>query len=170
MRTGDVHAELAREAEAKDRTLTAGEAYVRAALCYHFAKYLWLLDLDKCRATTKKSVASLRAAHRLLDPTAERLEFSLNGGTMVGNLRRPAGQKRSPLLLLIPGLDSTKEEFVHGKLDWAFPYQEVERMAAEAPRGELVLFPEGNHSCTNIPYKHTPLESDWMREQLLRAG
>jgi 2,6-dihydroxypseudooxynicotine hydrolase len=30
---------------------------------------------------------------------------------VVGNLRRPAGEKRPPLVLLVPGLDSTKEEF-----------------------------------------------------------
>ena len=30
---------------------------------------------------------------------------------MVGNLRRPPGLDRPPLVLLIAGLDSTKEEF-----------------------------------------------------------
>ena len=30
---------------------------------------------------------------------------------MYGNLRRPAGADRPPLVLLIAGLDSTKEEF-----------------------------------------------------------
>ena len=40
--TGDMHAELAQEAEARDRLLSAGEAWVRAALCYHFAKFVWM--------------------------------------------------------------------------------------------------------------------------------
>src|SRR5512145_1304181 len=30
---------------------------------------------------------------------------------MVANLRRPTGHNRPPLVLLLPGLDSTKEEF-----------------------------------------------------------
>jgi 2,6-dihydroxypseudooxynicotine hydrolase len=34
---GDLHAELARDAEASGRRVTAGEAWVRAALSYHFA-------------------------------------------------------------------------------------------------------------------------------------
>ena len=33
------------------------------------------------------------------------------GITMAANLRRPAGAARPPLVVLLPGLDSTKEEF-----------------------------------------------------------
>ena len=50
-------------------------------------------------------------ALRASDPHAERIEVPLEGGTVVGNLRRPAGEERPPLALLVPGLDSTKEEF-----------------------------------------------------------
>ncbi len=52
------------------------------------------------------------AAHELLDPSAERVEAPLpDGGRVVANLRRPAGDGARPLVVLIPGLDSTKEEF-----------------------------------------------------------
>jgi 2,6-dihydroxypseudooxynicotine hydrolase len=53
------------------------------------------------------------AAHGHLDPTAERIEVAYEDGTMYGNLRRPVDATRPPLVLLIPGLDSTKEEFFH---------------------------------------------------------
>lgn len=109
--TGDIHANLAREAEAKGRSLTAGEAWVNAALCYHFAKFVWMLDMSKYRAAADKAVAALYNAHRHLDPTAERIEVAFDGAVMVGNLRRPPGRDRAPLVLLLPGLDSTKEEF-----------------------------------------------------------
>lgn len=303
----EMHESLARDAEGRGRTLTAGEAYVRAALCYHFAKFVWLVDLDRHRAAARRSVESLYAAHRLLDPTAERIETRLDGMTMAANLRRPA-LGRPPLVLVIPGLDSTKEEFfyweqvfldrgmatlsldgpgqgetgghirpdyevavsaildalakrsdldlarigaagvslggyyapraaafeprvkavasiggpynfgdcwpglpsltreafvhhsgaaddadgrrnasrldlsdvlprvaqpflvVFGKLDRLIPWQQAERVAAEAPRGELVMYPEGNHVCNNIPYKYRPLVGDWMRERLSGAG
>src|SRR4029077_8860410 len=56
---------------------------------------------------------ALSAAHELLDPTAERVEAPLDGGRVVGNLRRPGGVDKAPLVVLIPGLDSTKEEFFH---------------------------------------------------------
>src|SRR5918992_265970 len=34
-----------------------------------------------------------------------------DGGRVGGTLRRPAGEDKPPLVLLVPGLDSTKEEF-----------------------------------------------------------
>jgi 2,6-dihydroxypseudooxynicotine hydrolase len=111
--TGDIHAGLAREAEARSRSLTAGEAWVRAALCYHFAKFVWMVDMAKYRAAADRAVSSLYAAHKHLDSTAERVEVSLDGEMMVGNLRRPPSADRPPLVLLLPGLDSTKEEFFH---------------------------------------------------------
>ncbi|HXF56541.1 MAG TPA: alpha/beta fold hydrolase [Actinomycetota bacterium] len=308
---GHLHAELAREAEARGRTLTAGEAWVRAALGYHFATFLWLVDLDEHRRVAELSVQALRQAHRLLDPTAERLEVPFEGTTMVANLRRPPGGPGeppvpAPLVVLLPGLDSTKEEFFHwenvflargmatvsldgpgqgetgrtthirpdyevavaalldhlaerpgldltrvgvagvslggyyapraaafeprivaaaaiggpynfgecwprlpsltreafryhsgavdeaeaekrafeldlrdalprvrqpllvvfGKLDRLIPWQHAERVAAEAPNAELVMYPEGNHVCNNIPYKYRPLVADWLAEHL----
>ncbi len=44
-------------------------------------------------------------------PSAERIEIPFEGTAMVGNLRRPEGVERPPLAVLLPGLDSTKEEF-----------------------------------------------------------
>jgi len=108
---GDMHAERAREAEAQGSTLTAGEAWNHAALSYHFAKFVWMVDMEQYRAAADKAVAALREVHRLLDPIAERIEIPFEETTMVGNLRRPLGAERPPLVILLPGLDSTKEEF-----------------------------------------------------------
>jgi dienelactone hydrolase len=109
--TGELHQRLAEEAEAAGAVLTAGEAWVRAALCFHFAKFVWLVDLDRYREATERAKRALYAAHRCLDPAAERVEIPFEGGTLVGNLRRPPGADGAPLVLLLPGLDSTKEEF-----------------------------------------------------------
>jgi pimeloyl-ACP methyl ester carboxylesterase len=300
--TAELHAGLARDAEAAGRTRTAGEAWLRAAVCFHFGKFVWVLDADRARAAADRAVAAMRAAHRLLDPTAERIEAD----GLVANLRRPAGAARPPLALLIPGLDSTKEEFfrleemflargmatlsldgpgqgeggytqpmrhdyevavtaildavsarddldharvgalgvslggyfapraatferrvravaaisgpfcfgalwddlpeltretfvhksgaadaedgrrralaldlygvleeleapalfVTGKLDRLIPWESTRRQAEAAPRGELVLFEDGNHVCANVPYKARPLVADWLAEQL----
>jgi len=108
---GDEHAEAAREAEAASRRVTAGDAWLRAAVAYHFGKFVWVLDAQRSRAAADRAVDALYAAHRLLDPTAERLEAPLDGHIVVGNLRRPPHEGRPPLVILIPGLDSTKEEF-----------------------------------------------------------
>jgi 2,6-dihydroxypseudooxynicotine hydrolase len=55
---------------------------------------------------------------------------------------------------------------IFGKLDRLIPWQQAERLAAEAPNAELVMYPDGNHVCNNLPYKYRPLVGDWMREQL----
>jgi 2,6-dihydroxypseudooxynicotine hydrolase len=112
-RTAEEHLELAAAAEDAGRLLSAGEAYLRAALCLHFAKFVWVLDIERHRATTERSIAALAKAHQHLDPTAERIEAPLDGARLAANLRRPPGSERWPLVLLIPGLDSTKEEFFH---------------------------------------------------------
>jgi 2,6-dihydroxypseudooxynicotine hydrolase len=304
--TGEMHAELARESEAAGRAQTAGEAWLRAAVCFHFAKFVWVLDEGRSRAAADRAVAALREAHRLLDPTAERVQAPLDGAAIVANLRRPPGAGRPPLVLLVPGLDSTKEEFfllenlflargmatlsldgpgqgeggyglplrpdyevaataildavagrddldldrvgalgvslggyhapraaafepriravagisgpfcfgalwddlpeltratfvhksgardaedgrrraleldldgvlerlqapalfVTGRLDRLIPWESTRRQAEAAPRGEFVLFDDGNHVCANVPYKARPLVADWLRERL----
>jgi pimeloyl-ACP methyl ester carboxylesterase len=107
------HLELAADAEAAGRGRTAGEAYLRAAVCLHFGKFVWVLDVAAHRATTERSIAAMAKAHSLLDRTAERIEAPLGAGILAGNLRRPASEPRPPLVVLVPGLDSTKEEFFH---------------------------------------------------------
>jgi pimeloyl-ACP methyl ester carboxylesterase len=300
--TAETHVVLARDAEAAGRARTAGEAWLRAAVCFHFGKFVWVLDAERARAAADRAVAALRAAYRLLDPTAERVEAPC----AIANLRRPAANGRPPLALLIPGLDSTKEEFfrlenvflargmatlsldgpgqgetgyslpmrhdyevavtaildavsaradldlarvgalgvslggyfapraaafeprvravagisgpfcfgelwddlpeltretfvhksgaadaedgrrralaldlegvlddlsapalfVTGKLDRLIPWESTRRQAAAAPRGEFVLFEDGNHVCANVPYKARPLVADWLAERL----
>jgi len=307
---GDQHAALARDAERSRRRVTAGRAWVRAALSYHFAKFVWMVDLARHRQAADRAVAALRRAHAMLDPTAERLEVPFEATTMVATLRRPLDGGRPPLVLLLPGLDSTKEEFfnwegvflergmatlsldgpgqgetgyathirpdyevavtaaldhlagrddldlgrvgavgvslggyyapraaafepsvraavaiggpynfgdcwgglpqltretfvhhsgaggqaageraaraldlapvlprlrqpllvIFGKLDRLIPFGHAERVAAEAPNAELVMFQEGNHVCNNLPYRSQPLAADWIGERLADVG
>jgi alpha-beta hydrolase superfamily lysophospholipase len=110
-RTADEQAGFAREAEADGHRVTAGHAWRRAATDRHFGKFVWMVDLDLARQASLQSVDEMRAAHRHLDPTAERLEVPMDGVTAYANLRRPAGAGLAPYVVLIPGLDSTKEEF-----------------------------------------------------------
>ena len=108
---GDRHAQRAEEAEHVDRRVTAGEAWLHGAVAYHFAKFVWMVDTARAGVVADRAVAAIYAAHHHLDPSAERIEASLDGGRVVGNLRVPWYDDDPPLVLLIPGLDSTKEEF-----------------------------------------------------------
>jgi 2,6-dihydroxypseudooxynicotine hydrolase len=109
--TAEVHAGLAQSAAERGHRRSAGEAYLRAAVSYHFSKFVWVLDPARNRRNTEAAVRSMYAAHALLDPTAERIEATLDGASVVANLRRPAADGAVALVVLIPGLDSTKEEF-----------------------------------------------------------
>ena len=307
---GDMHAERAREAESLGRMRTSGRAWVHATLSYHFAKFVWMMDLARHREASDRAVGALRQAHRLLDPSAERVAVPFESTTMVATLRRPRETLRPPLVFLLPGLDSTKEEFfdwedvflergmatlsldgpgqgetgytthiradyevgvaailnhlagrsdldldrvgavgvslggyyalraaafepriratvsiggpynfgdcwdglptltretfvhhsgaasetegralaslldlgpvlpelrtpllvIFGRLDRLIPWQQAERVAAEAPNAELVMYEDGNHVCNNIPFRSRPLAADWTWERLARAG
>ncbi len=48
--TGETHAGLARAAEEAGHPQTAGEAWLRAAVCFHFGKFVWVLDAARSRA------------------------------------------------------------------------------------------------------------------------
>jgi dipeptidyl aminopeptidase/acylaminoacyl peptidase len=112
-RTAEMHIELAEAALERDAALSAGQAYLRAAVSYHFSKFVWVLDPELNRRNTLAAVSTLYKAHRLLEPEAERIEIATDSARAAANLRRPAGGKAAPLVVLIPGLDSTKEEFWH---------------------------------------------------------
>jgi 2,6-dihydroxypseudooxynicotine hydrolase len=55
---------------------------------------------------------------------------------------------------------------VTGRLDRIVPWQQTERIAAEVPDSEWVLYDDGTHVCNNIPFKYRPLVADWMRDRL----
>ena len=105
------HEELGRVALADKRLRSAGAHLAQAAVYYHFAKFVFVEDLDQMRAAHLAAVRCLNDALPHLDPPAERVEIPFAGTHLVGVLRLPAGPGPHPAVLLVPGLDSTKEEF-----------------------------------------------------------
>jgi pimeloyl-ACP methyl ester carboxylesterase len=307
MAVGKIHEALALDAEHRGRLVSAAQAYQRAAWCYHLGKFLWFEDLLLHAELRDRAVLLYRKAAPHLDPPAQRLEIPFEGHTIPGNFRRPRDSWQPPLVLLVPGLDSSKEELfaieeeflrrgmatlavdgpgqsensvhfpirpnwetvigplidhlgeidlevdlgriglmgismgavygpraaahderlravvglagpfnlgecwdalnpltkggyryytksaneadarrkaytfnlegvlsrvtqpllvIHGAKDRLFPPAQAERIAREAPNSTLVIYPDGNHVCNNIPYKYRPLMADWLREKL----
>jgi pimeloyl-ACP methyl ester carboxylesterase len=107
---GEMHEALGREAEERGRWVSAAQAYQRASWCWHLGKFLWFEDPALHGELRDRSVAIYRKALPHLDPPAERLEIPFEDGAIPGNLRRPAHSPHPPLVLLVPGLDSSKEE------------------------------------------------------------
>src|ERR1700716_2930694 len=306
-RVGDEHRAIADAAEASGRIVTATEAYQRAAWCYHLGKFLWFEDRALHDELRQRTVATYAKAMPHLDPPGRRVEVPFEVAVIPGILRAPRGVSRPPLVIMVPGLDSVKEELfamendflrrglatltidgpgqgensarfpirgdwstvvtplldhlasrdrgvdldriglmgismggiygpraaakekrlkalvalagpydlsecwaalnpltrggyvfytksrdeaeafekskslslrgilkdvtcpmlvIHGGKDRLFPPEQAERIVREAPNATLLLYPEGNHVCNNIPYKYRPAMADWMAEEL----
>ncbi|WP_051938941.1 alpha/beta hydrolase family protein [Phaeacidiphilus oryzae] len=108
------HERLGREALAAGHALTAGQHLSRAAVYYHFAKFLFVQDPDQLRAAHRRAVACRNDALPYLDPPGRRVEIPFEGGRMAGILRLPRGAggegPHHGAVLLLSGLDSAKEE------------------------------------------------------------
>jgi dienelactone hydrolase len=110
VRWAERHEALGDEALARGRTLTAGEAYVRAALFYHWATFVSVEDADAFRAALEAGERVFAKAAPLVDPPLELVDVPFEGTSLPGYLRKPRGSERPPLAVLLPGADSTKEE------------------------------------------------------------
>jgi 2,6-dihydroxypseudooxynicotine hydrolase len=110
-RTAAEHEVLARAAEARHSPLSAADAWVQAAMCHHFGKFVFFDDMDQLRSASAATVADFARAAPLLDPPAEPVRIPYAGTFLPGYLRRPPGVATPPVVMLIAGLDSTKEEF-----------------------------------------------------------
>jgi 2,6-dihydroxypseudooxynicotine hydrolase len=105
------HEQLGRDALAAGQRLSAGAHLARAAVYYHFAKFLFVTDMAQLRAAHSRAVRCLTDALPYLDPPGRRAEIPFDGSRLAGVLREPAGEGPHPVMIMIPGLDSAKEEF-----------------------------------------------------------
>src|SRR5712691_10386873 len=109
-REAERHIAMAEEAEAGGRLITAGEAYTRAALFFHFAQFMFFEDLAQKQQGAQRKVETYRRAAPLLLPAAKPMAVPFGNSALHGYLRRPNREPAS-LVIVIPGSDSTKEEF-----------------------------------------------------------
>ncbi|MBI2960542.1 MAG: alpha/beta hydrolase, partial [Betaproteobacteria bacterium] len=101
-----VHEKLGRDTLAEGCKLTAGEHLVRAGIYYHFAKFVFVQDAEQMRTAHAKAVECYRDGVALLRPfDGKRVAIPFEGKTLFGVLRGSG-----PVLVMAPGLDSTKEE------------------------------------------------------------
>ncbi len=70
-----VHEELGRSSLKEKYNLTAGEHLVRAAIYYHFAKFVFVHDMKQMRAAHMKSVESYGASLAFMRQARERVRI-----------------------------------------------------------------------------------------------
>lgn len=105
-----VHEELGRESLERAHLLSAADHLSRAAVYYHFAKFVFVQDIDQMRRAHDKAIECKQLALPFLSPPARRVEIPYEGGWLAGFLRLPAGAAKPPVVVMVPGLDSAKEE------------------------------------------------------------
>lgn len=105
------HWSLARRADTEGHRRSAAQAYRAAALWFHFATCAPSADAATVRDAETRAAAALRCALVYDDPTAVRIEAGVGEPAFVALVQRPAQVPRPPLVVIIPGLDSSKEEF-----------------------------------------------------------
>lgn len=100
------------QALARSLTRTAGREFARAALYYHYAQNLYYDDPALKRSTHDKKVAVFKRAATLLDPPLQPVAIPFEGIDMPAYLRVPAGIRNPPCVILLGGLDTTKEDYM----------------------------------------------------------
>ena len=105
-----VHEALGRRVLADGYRLSAGEHLTRAAVCYHFSKFVFVIDYEQMKQAHGKAVECRNLALPLLSPPGERVAIPYEGKQLYGILRKPKGVARPPVVVMCMGLDSTKEE------------------------------------------------------------
>src|SRR6266571_8108413 len=135
---GFMHERMGEKAETEGHYESAAYHYFHAAICYHFGKYLFVRKPHELRVAHEHVVHNYQRALPFFDFPGERVAIPYEGGaTMYSILRKPRatgrvpiyrarahparhhhprpypGTKahaRPPVVILIPGLDSVKEE------------------------------------------------------------
>ena len=106
------HEKLGREALDHKHFVSAAEHLSRAAVTYHFAKFLFTDDIPQMKAAHMKAVECHRLALPHLDPPGEYVRIPYEGKTLAAVLRKPANIARPPVVAMAMGLDSAKEEML----------------------------------------------------------
>ena len=109
--TAEAYEAIAQRAEAAGNEVTAMEAWRRAGLCWHWGKFVFVVDPGEQRAASDRAVSCFAKGAAGLRPPAELVSVPYRGTRLPAYLRVPAGAGGPPpVVIMAPGLDSVKEE------------------------------------------------------------
>ncbi len=118
MSTAAGHEGRADALAASGRRASATEAYLLASRCYHLAYFVATRDPALHEQGLAKMLETYEQALPHLRPAVAKVEFGTDGTRCVGLLSVPPGPGPHPVVILLPGLDSTKETRHGGRSRW----------------------------------------------------
>lgn len=111
MDASDNHADLAEAAANHGADASAGDGFLRASLCAHWAS-LYATGTAKSDAHARSLELYSKGAG-WFEPPVQRVEVPFSGDVLPGYLRVPRSVERPRLVLMIGGADTNKEELHH---------------------------------------------------------
>ena len=141
-----LHEDQGADAAKRGHKVTASEAFLRAAIYYHYGKHYFWIDPEQYRQAHDNMLRCYKAAASDADPPMEHLEIPFDGSLLAAWLRRPRGVARPKVAVILPGLDACKEE-LHAWSD-AFLRRGLATVQLDGPgQGETAF--------------RLPIRSDW---------
>lgn len=116
MVTAAGHERIAEAAEADGRQASATAAWEDAARCHHLAYFLSIRDRKLHDEGLRKMLECHDRARPGMQPAVEKVEIVERGLRMVALLSVP--HPGAPVLIVLPGLDSTKETRHFARTGW----------------------------------------------------
>jgi len=111
MEASDRHHALAVSAELRGAHVSAGDAFLRAALCAHWASLY--ADESQKTMTHQRSLELYGAGARWYEPPSVRVEIPFAGDALPGYLRQFPSDSECPVVVVLGGADTNKEELHH---------------------------------------------------------
>ncbi|MPZ51866.1 MAG: alpha/beta hydrolase [Acidimicrobiia bacterium] len=109
---GDKEVAYAVDQEERGHDITASAGWYRAGLYYHYGLFV-LFDNEPVRSQlVDAKLAAFSNAFRGMHPGVEQVTLESAAGVLHANVRRPDTSEPPPVVIILPGADSSKEEYV----------------------------------------------------------
>ena len=107
--TARVHEAMGEQAWDEGRRISAVDSYLAAARCYHLSYFLSVDDEGAHAEGLAKMVECHDRVLPYMQPAVEKIEIPFPHANLAGLLSIPPGDGPAPVVIFLPGLDSTKE-------------------------------------------------------------
>jgi dienelactone hydrolase len=157
---------LAKDDLAAGRRLSAGDKTGRAALYYAIAERMQAHGFEERQALYKRSLELFEQARTLARQNCQRVEIPYGGVRLAGLFVRaePMDGKRAPIVVVMNGLDSTKELLQQSVMGTMFARRGLHALFVDQPGTGEALRLLNLHAVPNTESWAAPIV-DWLQQR-----